>query len=822
MSYKTFSIDDFSGGLNTAVAQSRLDVRFSPDLQNVDFTDTGAITRRKGYTQVTPTAFSNPVKALHRFYQSDGDRFWVMVSGTGVYTIGLNTGTISNEVPVTTLEGEDATFTAGNTSEFTFSKYSAGAAMRVLSGSATFTIPSRCTNLDLTHNCSALLGASFSLDGGAYVGATTINTSWDTTSLSGGDPSHTVKVKPAPRNDKSMKLWVRTTANPSGNNPTMPPNKIALMRSVDIRLKTVSIRFYDSGETTQPISGFRAGVAFIPEGAAESWLNGYAIYRENTVYKYRTITGQTNTISGITPSVGWHTITLRYGGKLTLDGVDVVTVPNRLDETLTVACFIETTDNTATQSDAITYYFDTLKLDDVIVDDIEVVNATPGNYPDDEWQLISADTTDDTSERGASLSDAMPDVDAWFALDKIVYSALSAWEAGTVTLSASSEHFGFSTLNDIVYFNSPYDELMKFDGSSVSVVSGTQPRGGFLIEHKRRLWTAGDYADTSMLSYSDVDEPEDWIGGGDIRLAGKDSGGRCTGIAPFDNKVFYFSDSRIYSIDPTGPDTNWSASMAGYNAISWSLGCIAPKSLIQTDNALIFLSADGVRAYGYIPGMYSQDGSGLIDLSENIRPTLDTIDPAMRGKAAGAFYNGRYYLACALGEGATSNNTILVYNLPTQGKPGAWTKYVGTDTNPLSVTCFAVTRGDEYGLFAGTNSGTIIRLDIGMSDNGEDIAMVYKTPQLAPKGFETIKHFSTLHLAGESQAEQSLDVHVDTDDVEIGDVSAMFGSGTAAQPVRLPISSRGRSIQYTLTGSGQAQPLTISRLTTQYLAERVR
>lgn len=817
MSYKTFSIDDFSGGLNTAVAQSRLDVRFSPDLQNVDFTETGAITRRKGYTVVTPSAFSSSVKALHRYYQADSNKFWVVVSGTAVYTAE----SVVTEVAPTTLEAEDGTFASGSVGEFTFSRYSGGAAMRVTSASAVFTVPSYCTRVDIHSNCSALLGASFSVDGGAYVSATT---AVKTIGSLGGTPStRSIKVKPATRNDKSVKLWVRTTENPSGNEPTMPPNKIAVMRSVALDVtKTVSIRFYDSGETTQPTSGFRTGVSFIPPGSTVTWQNGYAIYRENTVYKYRTPTGSTGTI-GITPSVGWHTVTFKNGNRLTLDDTLVAYVPYSSSyTTLTVECFIETTGYTATQSAAINYYFDTLKLDDVMVDDITSVNTTPGNLPTTSWQVLTADTTSGT-DRGASASTDRPDTEAWFALDYIVYSALGSWAKKNGTLSATSDHFGFATLNDNVYLNSAHDTLLKFDGTNVTALAASlsPPRGGFLIEHKRRLWTAGDYADNSMLSYCDVDEPEDWIGGGDIRLAGKDSGGRCTGIAPFDNKVFYFSDSRIYAIDPTGPDTNWTASMAGYNAISWSLGCIAPKSLVQTDNALIFLSADGVRAYGYIPGLYSQDGSGLIDLSENIRPTLDTISHAMRDKAVGAFYNGRYYLACAL-DGATSNNAILVYTLPTQGKPGAWTKYVGTDTKPLSVTCFAVTRGDEYGLYAGTTGGHIIRLDDGLSDDGENIVMVYKTPQLAPNGFETIKHFSTLHLAGESSAEQSLSIKIDTDDVEIGTVSAQFGSGTAAQPVRLSISSRGRSVQYTLTGSGQAQPLTISRLTTQYLAQRVR
>ena len=415
-----------------------------------------------------------------------------------------------------------------------------------------------------------------------------------------------------------------------------------------------------------------------------------------------------------------------------------------------------------------------------------------------------------------ATSSTQYDTQRWYYVDAFDYSAISAWTSETTGLSATTDTFGFATLNGSCFFNSPYDAIQGFDGTNVSAVSASGgPEGGFLIEHKRRLWTAGDKDDQAKLWYTAVDAPRDWDGGGEIYLAGKDSA-RCTGLVPFDNKVFFFTDSRISAIDPTGPDTNWTAAMAGYNAISRALGCIAPKSLVQTDNALIFLSADGVRAYGYIPGIYSQDGSGLVDLSENIRPTLDTIADSMKAKCAGAFYNGRYYLACAL-DGATTNDSILVYRLPASGSPGAWTLY-----KDISVASFAVTRGDEYGLFAGTTDGYILQLETGTNDNGSVISMRYKTPQMAPGGFDTVKHFKQLHIAAESDTTQTATVGIDTDDVESGDQLATFTANTSEQPVRLNISSRGRSIQYDISASGAAQPLNISRLTTVYHAQKVR
>ena len=112
MAYKTFTVSDFGGGLNTAVAESRLDTKFSPSLENVDFTETGAITRRNGYISVTGSvAFSGQIDALYRFYQADGDKQWLAVCGTHLYSRAY----VTTEVAATRLEAEAATWTTATT-----------------------------------------------------------------------------------------------------------------------------------------------------------------------------------------------------------------------------------------------------------------------------------------------------------------------------------------------------------------------------------------------------------------------------------------------------------------------------------------------------------------------------------------------------------------------------------------------------------------------------------------------------------------------------------------------------------------------------------
>ena len=755
--YKTFTISDFSGGLNTAVAESRLDAKFSPALYNVDFTDTGAITRRSGYVDM---------------------RAAEAVTGNTV---------------------DDGSLTLSGVSASPLSGYH-------------LYVQQSFPGWD-----GYLTSFEFRRDGNVSA------TSTHDMRLYRGDPSSsgvlldTVKDVPYVTGTHNV-FFTSPQAVVSGTNYYVRLRNVTLAATNFICQLAYSNGDYASGALTTPYgSGESAGddLTFAAYGYRTDSINGLYRYYQTDGDKYwvmvagTAVLAQTDYTTDMEPTT-WQAEDYYVSASTT------GAVTSNAAWSAGEGVWLNATGEICTlRVPAAGEYAIGLNQ----VSPSVVGGSIRIGYG--EWQDFSSVTeyivTGDTSATNVIHVKLVSGDDV--CVDYVRGWTSSAWQREYTTLSASTEHFGFATLDDKCYISSAYDRMVRFNGATVvsaTLVTATPPQGSFVIEHKRRLWTAGDNTDPAALYYTDVDEPEDWDGGGVIYLAGKDAGAGCTGLVPFDNKVFYFSDSRIYAIDPTGPDTNWTAAMAGYNAISWSLGNIAPKSLVQTDNALIFLSADGVRAYGYIPGMYSQDGSGLIDLSENIRPTLDTISEAMKPKAAGAFYNGKYYLSCAL-DGATTNNAILVYSIPSGNKPGAWTKYTGFD-----VTCFCVTRGDEYGLYAGTSAGKFIKLDTGTNDDGSAIEMYYQTPQLAPGGFETMKHFKQLHIAAESDTVQQGTIGVTTDDVMAADQTASFTSNTAAQPVRLNISSRGRSIQYDITASGAAQPLNISRLTTVYHSKKVR
>lgn len=386
-------------------------------------------------------------------------------------------------------------------------------------------------------------------------------------------------------------------------------------------------------------------------------------------------------------------------------------------------------------------------------------------------------------------------------LDYVRYSALSAW-THIASVSASSPTTAFATLNDECYFTTAYNSLRKFNGSSVSAVtaSGTTT-GAHLIEYKRRLFSAGDPTYSSALYVSDLDKPYNWTDGETMYLAGKDSGGNCTGLAVWSDIIWYFSESAIYALNTTGTTDNWES-----KCLSKTHGCVAPRTLAAAPNGVIFLSSDGVRCYGAMENIYSDDGSGLLMMSAHINPSLMEYTDAEKAAAVGSYYRNRYWISIG--------GDVYVCSLDKRTKDDQppWTKYSNFDIN-----CFATTRGDEYGLYAGSAStGTIWQLDTGGTDNGSAIPIVYVTPPIAAKSFATVKHFRHTFIAAESPSEQEITVAVETDDIPSPAQTVTLDANSDVRPKRLVTPARGRAAKVRLESDGLDQPITISEITMTY------
>lgn len=774
---EAFTIRDFSGGLNTATDPSSLPENMSPDLENVDLLDSKAIKKRSGYvTDSIVSLTASKVHSLYRYYKKNGDKYWLSAAIGGVHV--RQSGV--NEIRPSIIEAEDVQ-TEG-TSSIKTRHYASGGRVVTSASQVTFTTPA-WTDITMHSNAGSLSGVYVSVDGGAEVLAS--SKAYTVHGLSAA--VHSVSVRPQERATTSLAVTVS-----AGSKCGYAIDTGANLLLVDHPNDSVSIKFWDNG-TADPTGMW--GVAF-GAGQGRQRKGRVQVFRDglSNVYRFQKVGADGpepvwGRPQNVPISEGWHTVTVE-NGRVYLDGVEQGLCS--IADARNVELFV---DATATGAPGLTAYFDSLTVNGVLVNDC---SSTTG------WLQVGTEVYHDSvGTFSISVSGAKYDSSSLMEIDSFEYANVPMFTSlGSVT--ASSETFAFATLNDTCYVSSPYDTLMAYTGASLTTVTATNtPAVGFLVQKGRRLFGAGNASDPSKLYYTELDEPEDWGTGtqNGIYLAGKDAGGACTGLAVWSDMLFYFSESAIWALSTKGTEEQWEA-----KNISSHHGCVAPKSIAVAPNAVIFLAADGVRAYGTAENIYSDDGSLLMLLSDNIGPSIREYSDDERKAARGAVYRNRYWLSIA--------DDTYICDLEKRTKEGQppWTKYTGLDIN-----CFAVTRSDEYGLYAGSRSNShVYHLDTGGHDNGSAIQMRYKTPPFAPKGFTSVKHFKHLHLAALSPSPSALGVSFTTDDVSANDATVILTSNTDRRPERVLVPSRGRSAEITMHASGANQDITISELMVTY------
>ena len=785
MAESSVTLSDFSGGLVTSIEPSRLKAHQSPDLLNVDVLDSHAIRMRNGYHRVNATPFSAmPVKSLHRYYSPGGGKYWVALAGTTVYS--------SQDSVLTThgfAQSEELAHTGGTT--YTLASHSGGSSL-MLTGTQ---------NLSMSVPYSTSIKArvfgpySYKVDNGSWIAGTA-----QTLSISGlSATSHTLQFTPAARNSTGIRVFSGATGNSAEverDLPTMTGGTYYL-----------DVEWYDYHDG-------HAGDISIGLTDNTSYLYAGVYWSQNTGRYLCKATGAGGagvtdyTSSSILRSAAWHTA--RF--EITYD-------PSRWADHPYWARLVSIDD--VAQSSMSSYAFDTKPhfrasaysrnsagiytwIDGLFLDGALFSDGGSSEYSAS-WTMTHTGTgTASVLARGSTPS-------AKFYADTVEYSASPAWNR-IAGVSASAESLAGTSFNSRFYFATPYNAMRKYNGTAASALTATAPAAGFVTVKQRRLFTGGKASDPSLVEYTNIDT-DSFVasGAGALKPAGKDTGNDCTGMIVWNDVIWWLTYSRLHALKVQGDATSW-ANDAVTSELSQQFGCIAPKSLVTAPNAIIFLSEGAVRAYGQIPTI-GGDGTGFIELSQNIRPDIEAINQSYVHKVCAAFYGNRYYLSVPTGT-STVNDTTYVYRMADGKVPGSWTKW------DYGVSCFCVPRADDGGLYGGsTTDGTLFRIDDGGNDDGEAISMLYVTPPISTqKGYAVTNHFRRAHIGARSGATNTLTVTPYNSDVPGAPTTVTMDSTTDAQPIRIPMPARGKSLGLRFTTTGSDQTLAITEATLTYLS----
>lgn len=196
------------------------------------------------------------------------------------------------------------------------------------------------------------------------------------------------------------------------------------------------------------------------------------------------------------------------------------------------------------------------------------------------------------------------------------------------------------------------DKPQRWDGAAGSssdwtAVTGTVPaKGRYLTFFSSRLWCG----EGSRLWYSGITgsspDPLNWDANNYVDLEPND-GQEITGIGIWGPYLIVYKPRKTYKI--TDPIT------AANVKVSNEIGCVAHRSIVQTQIGLLFLSED--------QGICRTDGSKVEPISDQVRPDLVEVasHPETQEQAAAILEEDRYQLSISL-EG-TRNDHTLEYDL---------------------------------------------------------------------------------------------------------------------------------------------------------------
>ncbi len=337
-------------------------------------------------------------------------------------------------------------------------------------------------------------------------------------------------------------------------------------------------------------------------------------------------------------------------------------------------------------------------------------------YPAVGTKILTVSTNNATANKLYSISDA---------------DGTATEITGGTALTANTR-IRFAIYKGTLFLSNGVVPIQYWSGSGAKAdISGTPtpPTGKYIAIHKHRLYVAdganlyysGDGVFTSLPTCdfpADNTEPI-----GDVTVP-------ITGIIPQQDHLVIFKDNTIHK---------WIGS-ADYEFrvldTNRPYGCVAPDSIDMCEGWVVFLAADGLRAY--------DGGLHCVLLSDKITPIIDGINSAYgmhqtyKPLAYGKYSNGLYHLYY-VGNNVTYKNREVVFNfrrwLESNSREYQWTFHNGRNIN-----CACVFSGadDENELKIGDSQAAYIYNDeqgysdyvYGCASGGNVIDFFWKTRKI--------------------------------------------------------------------------------------------
>jgi len=280
---------------------------------------------------------------------------------------------------------------------------------------------------------------------------------------------------------------------------------------------------------------------------------------------------------------------------------------------------------------------------------------------------------------------------------------------GTFTPVYSSMTPGYQTYFDtwkgFAFIVNGFDRPLKWNGTKVQTMENAPMGAKFVVHYADRLFMPVGDDDVRFSELLDPDtwhDPETGITNNIDVETGDDQ--EITGIYATQTKLVILKSRSYYYIRGYLPE-EWEK-----DKISGDIGCIAPRSLVEIDGKIFFLTGDR--------GVYIDDGNSFIPISTPVMDILQKCTPSELKTAVGSRTRWKYRLDIP---DHPDGPVRLTFDVRTQ----KWSYR----TMPFKVAAFAAfdVAGDTGDRVVGRADQGIVYYERGGSFNGAAITSSMKT-----------------------------------------------------------------------------------------------
>lgn len=279
---------------------------------------------------------------------------------------------------------------------------------------------------------------------------------------------------------------------------------------------------------------------------------------------------------------------------------------------------------------------------------------------------------------------------------------------GAVTITAGNL-CDSTTFRDNALFTNGTDLPFKWSGTG-NLALMTVPTSLTASKYVKTFQNYTDFANVtvggvnyrSRDQYSNINQIGTWTDSDFVDVS-RDDGQTITGKRILGDKEVLFKDRSIWVKQFTGDaDVPFQ-----YSPTNSSVGCVAPFSIQNTDNGIVFLSWDG---------LYFFDGFNSYKISDRLNSTFANDLATGQFRNAVSMYQhtkNRYWLAIA-SNGSSQNDTVITWTKSQTTVPtDAFSIYKGISASAM---CVAYPDGVTEVPYFGDYSGFVYKADTGLDD----------------------------------------------------------------------------------------------------------